>query len=123
MKNNFIAFIILSLFTNNVMAENFSIKAENISIDKNKQTTIFNNNVIIKDYIGNIIKSNYAEYDRKKNIIYLKENIIINDLDNNILKTEQATYNKDLQILRADGAMTLNSPKGYSLIGSEHIFK
>jgi LPS-assembly protein len=119
MKNNFITFIILSLFTNNVMAENFSIKAENISIDKNKQTTIFNNNVIIKDEIGNIIKSNYAEYDRKKNIIYLKENIIINDLDNNILKTERATYNKNLQILKADGAMTLDSPKGYSLIGSD----
>ena len=58
------------------------------------------NNVIIEDEIGNIIKSDYAEYDKKNNIIYLKENIIVNDKDNNILKTEQATYNEMLKIFK-----------------------
>jgi lipopolysaccharide export system protein LptA len=51
MKNNFITFIILSLLTKNVMAENLSIKALDISIDKKTQTTIFKNNVIIEDEI------------------------------------------------------------------------
>ena len=73
MKNNFITFIILSILTKNVMAENLSIKALDISIDKKTQTTIFKNNVIIEDEIGNIIKSDYAEYDKKNNIIYLKK--------------------------------------------------
>lgn len=73
MKNNFIVFIILSILTKNVMAENLSIKAINISIDKKTQSTIFKDDVIIKDEIGNIIKSDYAEYDKKNNIIYLKK--------------------------------------------------
>ena len=57
MKNNFLAFIILCILTKNVMAENLSIKALDISIDKKTQATIFKNNVIIEDEIGNIIKS------------------------------------------------------------------
>ena len=119
MKNNFIVFIILSILTKNVMAENLSIKSENISIDKKTQTTIFKDNVIIEDEIGNIIKSDYAEYDKKNNIIYLRENVIINDIDNNILKTKQATYNEILKIFKADGPTTLESPKGYFLKGSD----
>ena len=118
MKNNFIVFIILSILTKNVMAENLSIKALNISIDKKTETTIFKNDVIIEDEVGNIIKSDYAEYDKKNNIIYLKENIVVNDKDNNILKTEQATYNDMLKLFKADGKTTFESSQGYTLEGS-----
>ena len=104
--------------TKNVFAENVSIKAENISIDKKNETTIFKDNVIIEDEIGNIIRSSYAEYDKKNNIIFLKDNITVNDIDNNILKTEQATYNEILKIFETNGKTTFDSPKGYSLKGS-----
>ena len=119
MKNSFIAFIIIILMTKNVFAENVSIKAENISIDKKNETTIFKDSVIIEDEIGNIIRSNYAEYDRKNNVIFLKDNITLNDIDNNILKTEQATYNEILKIFETNGKTTFDSPKGYSLKGSD----
>lgn len=105
--------------TKNVFAENVSIKAENISIDKKNETTIFKDNVIIEDEIGNIIRSSYAEYDQKNNIIFLKDNITVNDIDNNILKTEQATYNEILKIFKTNGKTTFDSPKGYSLKGSD----
>tara|TARA_X000001036_G_scaffold340216_1_gene319456 strand:- start:1077 stop:3476 length:2400 start_codon:yes stop_codon:yes gene_type:complete len=119
MKNSFIVFIIVILMAKNVFAENVSIKAENISIDKKNETTIFKDNVIIEDEIGNIIRSNYAEYDKKNNTIFLKDNITINDIDNNILKTEQATYNEILKIFKTNGKTTFESPKGYSLKGSD----
>ena len=119
MKNSFIIFIILISMTKNVFAENVSIKAENISIDKKNETTIFKDNVIIEDEIGNIIRSSYAEYDKKNNIIFLKDNITVNDIDNNILKTEQATYNEILKIFETNGKTTFDSPKGYSLKGSD----
>ena len=67
------------------MAENLSIKAINISIDKKTQSTIFKDSVVIEDEIGNIIKSDYAEYDKKNNIIYLKKNIIFFIIQNNII--------------------------------------
>ena len=105
--------------TKNVFAEDVSIKAENISIDKKNETTIFKDNVIIEDEIGNIIRSSYAEYDKKNNIIFLKDNITVNDIDNNILKTEQATYNEILKIFETNGKTTFDSPKGYSLKGSD----
>jgi LPS-assembly protein len=119
MKNNFITFIILSILTKNVMAENLSIKALDISIDKKTQTTIFKNNVVIEDEIGNIIKSNYAEYDKKNNIIYLKKNIIVNDKDNNILRTEQATYNEMLKMFKTNGKTKFESSLGYTLEGTD----
>lgn len=105
--------------TKNIFAENISIKAENISIDKKNQSTIFKDTVVIEDEMGNIIRSNYAEYDKKNNIIFLKDSIIVNDTDDNILKTEQATYNEKLKIFKANGKTTFKSPKGYFLEGSD----
>jgi LPS-assembly protein len=119
MKNSLIVFIIIILMTKNIFAENISIKAENISIDKKNQSTIFKDTVVIEDEMGNIIRSNYAEYDKKNNIIFLKDSIIVNDTDDNILKTEQATYNEKLKIFKANGKTTFKSPKGYFLEGSD----
>ena len=49
-------------------AENLVIEAKNISLDKNKETSIFEKEVIVKTDDNKIIKSDYAEYNKKKNI-------------------------------------------------------
>ena len=62
MKSKFLFLLIFSILSKTVLAENIDILATNITIDKNTQSTIFKNNVVIKDVNGNIIKSNFAEY-------------------------------------------------------------
>ena len=51
-------------------AENLVIEAKNISLDKNKETSIFEREVIVKTENNKIIKSDYAEYNKKKLSIF-----------------------------------------------------
>ena len=84
MKSKLLLLLFLSVLSNTVFAENIDIIATNITIDKNTQSTIFKNNVVIKDIDGNIIKSNFAEYKKKEGFIVLKDDITISDKDNKI---------------------------------------
>ena len=55
------------------MAESLNIQSKNITIDKTKEITIFENDVIVKTQDNNIIKSDFAEYNRSKSFLKLKE--------------------------------------------------
>ena len=56
MKNKFF-FIFLIIFNNSLAsADNVLIQAKNITIDKKKQLTIFENEVNIKNYDNNTIQ-------------------------------------------------------------------
>ena len=55
MKNNFFVIFFLILFNFPLLAENLNIQSKNITIDKTKEITIFENNVIVKTEDNNII--------------------------------------------------------------------
>ena len=97
------------------MAENLDISAKNISIDKKNQITIFKNNVIIKDDIENIIKSDFAKYDRNLDFFELKDNVFASDKYGNIIKSNNATYDKKLKILKSNGITTILTSQGYTV--------
>ena len=119
MKSKFIYLIILIFIERNIYAENIEINADNITLDKINQTTVFENNVIIKDQDGTVIKGNYAEYNKNKNTIYLKDKIIINDINKNILKSNEATLDRNLKILKTFGKTSFFSSEGYKLVSSD----
>ena len=119
MKSKFLFLLIFSILSKTVLAENIDILATNITIDKNTQSTIFKNNVVIKDVNGNIIKSNFAEYRKKENFILLKDKIIISDKENNILKTNEATYDTKSKILKTFGNTSFVSAEGYTLSSAD----
>ena len=66
MKNKILLILILLFLKNNTFAENLLIQAKDITLDKNKELSIFKNEVSIITEEKNTIKSNYAEFDRKK---------------------------------------------------------
>ena len=74
MKNK-IFFIILLFFFEVLHANDFNISAQNIKIDKDKQITVFENDVIIEDEKKNYIKSDYAQFN-KKNEFFILKNIL-----------------------------------------------
>ena len=55
MKNNFIKILLFFLFTNVSFADELEINAKNISLDKKKEISIFQDEVIIIDKDNNII--------------------------------------------------------------------
>ena len=88
MKNKFKIFFFLFLLSsgNILFAENILIESRNIILDKNKNTSIFENDVIIKTENNYIFKSDYAEYNKSNKIILLKDNIRAFDNKNNIVE-------------------------------------
>ena len=77
MKNNFIKILLFFLFTNVSFADELEISAKNISLDKKKEISIFQDEVIIIDKDNNIIKTDYAVYNYKLQIIEAKGDTVI----------------------------------------------
>ncbi len=121
MKNK-ILIIFLSFFFNSFLnAENLTIQAKNISLDKNKEISIFEKEVVVKTENNKIIKSDYAEYNKKKNYLFLKDNIIALDEKNNKIEAEKAEYDGDLKIFKTIGITKIFTSEGYTVEGENII--
>ena len=71
-ENSFLIIIFVLLLNSKSFAENVSIQAKNITLDKNSQISIFENDVIVTTEEGNEFKCNYVEYNRQTGILKLK---------------------------------------------------
>ncbi len=122
MKNNFFTLFLIFLFNLSLNAQEIFIEAENITLDKKKQVSIFENKVIITTEKNNVIKGDYAEYDKNKKFIIIKNNVSVEDDKKNIIKTNEATYDEKTKILRSIGNTSITTTDGYELIGSNIKF-
>ena len=122
MKNSFVLILCCLLLGAAVNAESINIKSKNISLDKNTQISIFENDVLITTEENIKIKSDYASYDRVRKFILLKGNISVIDNKNNIIETNQATYNENSQVFESVGKTLVITSNGYRLTGENIIF-
>ena len=120
MKNKFYILIFLFLFIRPSTAENLSIEAKNITLDKKNETSIFQNEVLITNESKNQIRSDYAEYNKKTGIINLQNKIEALDVKGNKIKTERAEYNEASKVFKSFGGTEITTKNGY-LISSEDI--
>ena len=122
MKNKFtiIFFYFLILLSEKLFAENIFITAKNITIDKNDNTSIFENEVVVKTQ-NKVIQSDYAKYDRLNGYLLLKENITLIDEKNNKLFTNFAEYYENEQIFNTKGYTKVETEELYTLQG-ENVF-
>ena len=104
-----------------MFAENIFIEAKNISLDKEKEISIFRNDVTVKT-IDKKITSQYAEYNKVIQEIILKDKIIAEDKFGNIIKADYAEYNNLEKMYKTVGPTTLITSEDYSLKGSDIFF-
>ena len=117
MKNKLLL-ILLIFFTNNSFAENLFITAENISLDKNKNLSIFEKNVVVKTKDKELL-SDYAEYNSEKGFLILKKNISIIDNRKNKLLTNYVEYYEKDEIFKTIGETKVETVENYYLNGSD----
>ena len=103
------------------MAESLNIQSKNITIDKAKEITIFENDVIVKTEDNNIIKSDFAEYNRSKSFLKLKGNIEVTDYRGNIIKLITLNMTKK-KIFKSLGETSIETSEKYFLNGFDIIF-
>ena len=92
MRNKILLVILVFFFNEISFAENIKISAKNVILDKNKQSTIFENEVLVLTNEGDNIKSDYAEYNKNLGILTLKGNVNLIDKDNNVLTANFIEY-------------------------------
>ena len=102
MKNNFIKILLFFLFTNVSFADELEISAKNISLDKKKEISIFQDEVIIIDKDNNIIKTDYAVYNNKLQIIEAKGDTVITTSKGYIVETKDINFNKNKNFINSE---------------------
>ena len=117
MKSNFFL-ILFILFFNESYAESLLITAKNISLDKNKNISVFENEVVVKTK-DKTLKSDYAKYDRSNGFLILKENISVHDEKNNKMFADYAEYNEKSEILKTIGDTKVETVENYILNGKD----
>ncbi len=111
---------IIILFNTLLHAENIFIESKNISLDKNKKISIFENEVIIKTKENSTIKSEYAEYNKNNGLIKLKDKITIIDKENNKVETNYAEYNEKTKIFKSIGPTKIITSENY-IVNTEDV--
>ena len=120
MKNKIFIFFFYFISILNLNASNIQIQAKNITLDKDQETTIFKNQVIVKSE-DKIIESDFVEYNKKKGFLVLKDNIKVIDLKNNIIEASYAEYDENKKIFTTQGPTYFTSSEKY-VISTKDLF-
>ena len=122
MKNKICIFLLIffSNFVTKSFAENIIITAKNISLDKNDNTSIFQDEVVVETQ-NKIIKSDFAKYDRKNGYLLLEKNITIEDEKNNKLFTNFAEYYEIDEKFKTKGETKIITEEKYLLEGQDFL--
>tara|TARA_B100001057_G_scaffold483343_1_gene559937 strand:+ start:3165 stop:5480 length:2316 start_codon:yes stop_codon:yes gene_type:complete len=107
MKNNFFIIFICLFFSKVFALENLDIKSKKITIDKKKEVTTFQNEVIIKDEMNNIIKSDYVLYDNKLKRLDIKGNVIVFTAEGYSIKSENLILDEQKNLLFSKSSSTI----------------
>ena len=121
MKSKFFYILLFFFYFTQTFAENINIQAKNISIDKNREVSIFENEVKVITNNGITIKSDYAEFNKKLNFLTLKNNITAIDKNQNEISAEYAEFNTKTKIFKTKGFTKVFTPHSY-YIESEDIY-
>ena len=122
MKNKILAILLFFCSTAAIKAENLIIESKQISIDKNRQISIFEKEVVITTPENQIIESDYAEYNKKDGIIILKKNVKAIDNEMNKVYADYAEYNEEFKTLNTIGKTNIKTSEGYILEGKDILF-
>ena len=119
MKNKFLIIFYLALFTD-AFADNILIEAKNITLDKNRVTSIFENNVVIKTQ-DTVINADYVKYNKNTGDLFIKKNITAKDKKNNIIETDYAEYNELNKVFKSKGPTKIITSDNYIINGKDII--
>ena len=108
------------LFSINLFADDIFIQAKIISLDKDGQTSVFKNEVVVK-IEGKIIKSDFVKYNKSEGYLVIKDNVVATDEKQNIVKTNFAEYYEQDRIFKSKGPTTIITSEKYKLEGSDIV--
>ena len=104
MKSNLFIILTFLWFSEVLALENLDIKSKKISIDKKKEITTFQDEVIIKDEMNNIIKSDYVLYDNKLKKLDIKGNVTVLTAEGYSIKSKNIILDEQKNVLFSESS-------------------
>ena len=121
MRNKLLLIFSSIFFNTFLLAENLLIQSKNITLDKNDNTSIFENEVTIITEDNNTIKSDFAKYNKQTKFIILKNNIIAVDNKNNTIETDYAEDDELSKTFKSIGPTRITTSEKYIIEGKNII--
>ena len=112
----FIFYILLSFFSKVYALENLEINSREISIDKKNETTIFKSEVVIKDEMNNIIKSDYVLYNNKLKRLNIKGKVSVITAEGNLIESENIVLDKKNILISNDPSIITDVQKNKIIV-------
>ena len=113
MRNSIFKILLILLLNSSAIAETVQIEAKKITLDKNKEVSIFENDVKITTEDNTIITSDFLKYDKKIGLLQLEKNVTAKDKQNNIIKTNKAEYDEINQVFKSYGNTSIETNEKY----------
>ena len=110
-----ICFLSLFLFNLNLSAEEFDIKAKEITVDRENEIIIGEGSVQAKDSEGKIIYADKITYKKLVEFLLAEGKVKIVDNEGNTLMSEKATYDKMNEKIVTYNNTELILKEGYKL--------
>ena len=111
MKNKTFIYIFFFFYLcSQAIAEELNIKSKKITINKENNLTVFSDDVIAKDKVGNTLKTNFAEYNKNEDVIITKNETSIVTLENYIINGKNIIFDNKNRIIFSKNSATLKSP-------------
>lgn len=121
MKNKKFIFFLLFFFPTSLLADTLLIQSKNITLDKNKEFSIFKEDVFVKTQDGDTINSDYAEYNKKTSFLKFESNVKLIDRKRNIITTSYAEYNETDKLFKTIGETKIITTENYIIKGQDII--
>jgi lipopolysaccharide export system protein LptA len=121
MKSKYLIVFFFIFLCTKAYGQSIQIQSKNISINKNDETTIFENEVVVKTE-KKTITSDFAKYDKKKGFLILRKNIVAKDSNNNIIEADYAEYSEIKKIFITTGQTKITTSENYTIEAEDILF-
>ena len=121
MRSKYIILFFFIFLCTKALGQSIQIQSKNISINKNDETTIFENEVVVKTE-NKTITSDFVKYDKKKGFLILRKNIVAKDNNNNIIEADYAEYSELKKIFITTGQTKITTSDSYTLEAEDILF-
>ena len=121
MRSKYLIVLFFIFLCTKALGQSIQIQSKNITINKNNETTIFENEVVVKTE-NKTITSDFVKYDKKKRFLIFRKNIVAKDKYNNIIEADYAEDSELKKILLPAAQTKITTSESYIIEAEDILF-
>tara|TARA_Y100000590_G_scaffold455344_1_gene603828 strand:+ start:7534 stop:9969 length:2436 start_codon:yes stop_codon:yes gene_type:complete len=116
-------FLNIFLFNLNLIADEFNMTADEVTVDKKNDILIGKGSVKVTDLDGHIITADKITYKKSEEFLTAEGSVKVLDKEKNLITSNKITYDKINEIILTRGNSKIILQSGYNLTSSDILYK